>query len=505
MSKYLKYTIKNTAPIRISDDDTSQHGQTDTLKFFRGSTIRGYVITQLSKNPDFESYKGELFSGKIRFLNAYPCVNGKETVPSLKGFYEDKSETEGRKKLNNVITEDVIPGYKRAALGRFCYIDDEHTDECTIVYSDVEVSDDLNINIGREDAKRNVFRSQYIRKNQTFSGYIVFNDDVDENLTDKVASTLDQNIYIGNRRSAGYGECICTQKELTDNTPYSELCTAVGGEDLYMVLLSDTVMLDENGEPTGLNLQELASKLGCDTLTIEKCATSTVDIRGYNSIWQSAIPSAIMYEAGSVFHLKASSPIASEKLRMLEKSGIGIRKDEGFGQIAFMGNYAQIGYKLAAKKSTQEQHNTLTYGKQIDIENDIKIALSGLMRNRLEKEIERYVVDKDLGLSGISDSKRGLLMSMCMELQYQPSQAGAQLIKFVDHQQEKDERKKVHDGKAKQDKLCRYVHEVLENDLFTMLGMENENKELLTPDEVIQYKLKLIIRQLRYANRGGRQ
>jgi hypothetical protein len=503
MSKYLKYTIKNIAPIRISNDDTSQHGQTDTLKFFRGSTIRGYVITQLSKNPDFELYKGELFSGKIRFLNAYPCVNGRETVPSLKGFYEDKSETEGRKKLNNVITEDVISGYKRAALGRFCYIDND----LTIIYSDVEVSDDLNINIGREDAKKNVFRSQYIRKNQTFSGYIAFNDDVDENLTKKIASTLDQDIYIGNRRSAGYGECICTQKEFIDNMPYNELRTAVGGEDLYMVLLSDTVMLDDNGEPTGLNLEELASKLGCDTVTIEKCATSTVDIRGYNSIWQSAIPSTIMYEAGSVFYLKASSPISSDKLRMLEASGIGIRKDEGFGQIAFMGNYAQIGYKLAAKKYTQEQHNTLTYGKQIDVDNDIKIALSGLMRNRIDKAIERYVVDKnkDFDLSGISESKKGLLMSMCMELQYQPSQAEPQLIKFVDHQQEKDERKKVHDGKAKQDKLCKYVHKVLETDLYTMLGMKSNNSDLLTPDEVIQYKLKLIIRQLRYANRGGRQ
>jgi hypothetical protein len=264
-------------------------------------------------------------------------------------------------------------------------------------------------------------------------------------------------------------------------------------------------MLDENGEPTGLNLQELASKLGCDTLTIEKCATSTADIRGYNSIWQSAIPSVTMYEAGSVFHLKSSKPISSDKLRMLEASGIGIRKDEGFGQIAFMGNYAQIGYKLAAKKSTWEQPNTLAYGKQIDVDNDIKIALSGLMRNRLERQIEKYVVDRELKLSGVSESKKGLLMSMCMQLQYEPSQAEYQLLKFVDHQQKKDENKKVHDGKAKQDALCKYVHEVLENDLYTTLGIKSNNSDLLTSDEVIQYKLKLIIRQLRYANRGGRQ
>jgi hypothetical protein len=290
-----------------------------------------------------------------------------------------------------------------------------------------------------------------------------------------------------------------------ENTPYSELRTADGGDDLYMVLLSDTVMLDEYGEPTGLCMKELAHMLACDTIQIEKCATSTVDIRGYNSMWQSAIPSVVMYQAGSVFHLKTSTPITANKLRALEATGLGIRRDEGFGQIAFMENYAKLAYKLAVTKQTHTQSDKPTYGKQIDVESDIKLALSGLVRNRLEKGIERYVVDKYLDLSGISDSKKGTLMSMCLELQYQPSQAKEALLKFADHQQAKDEGKKVHDGKARQDKLYRYVHNVLEGDLYTMLGVESKHKDLLTTDEITQYKLQLIIRQLRYANRGGRQ
>lgn len=33
MSKYLKIDLKNLDPLRIADDRTSQHGQTDTLRY----------------------------------------------------------------------------------------------------------------------------------------------------------------------------------------------------------------------------------------------------------------------------------------------------------------------------------------------------------------------------------------------------------------------------------------------------------------------------------------
>lgn len=508
MSKYIKYVIKNTAPVRIADDETSQHGQTDTLRYFPGSTIRGYVITQLSKNPDFEAYKTELFSGKIRFLNAYPCIGDKEMVPSLKGFYEDKSETTGRKKLNNVITGEVEPGYKRASLGHFCYIEDD-----CIRYTDVEVSEDININIGREEAKRTVFRSQYIKKNQTFSGYITFQDEVADSLISQIMHILDDTMYLGNRRTAGYGECICTEKELLKGIPYGGLRTTKDREELYMVLLSDTVMRDRNGELTGLCLEELADRLGCETMSIEKCATSTTDIRGYNRMWQGAVPSAVMYEAGSVFRLKPSSPVTLESIHLLEESGIGIRRDEGFGQIAFLENYKVINYKLAAQQTQEQDCKVNTLGKKNDTDGDIRIAASGLARIRLERALERYIVGQKLELPGISESKKGLLMSMCMELQYQPLEAEKQLLAFVDHIHDKDENRKVHDGKTRQDILCQYVYKVFESDLYTMLGLEWKNNsvmgvdinDLLSREEVVQYKLKLIIRQLRYANRGGKK
>lgn len=509
MSKYLKYIIKNTAPVRIANDETSQHGQTDTLRYFPGSTIRGYIITSLSQNADFESYKQDLFSGKIQFLNAYPYINDKEMLPSLKGFYEDKSEVTGKKELNNVVVEDeVTPGNKRASLGHFCFIEDD-----CIRYADVEVSEDININIGREEAKRTVFRSQYMKKNQTFTGFIAFADDVPDSLIRQIMETMDHTMYLGNRRSAGYGECICVSRQIQNEIPYDNVRTSKGGDVLYMILLSDTVMRDSTGELTGLCLEELAGQLGCGKLDIEKCSTSTTDIRGYNSMWQNAAPSAVMYAAGSVFKLKASDPVAEDRLHMLEESGIGIRREEGFGQVAFIQNYEKIRYKSAIQSDERQCQEIHAFGKKADVESDIRIAASGLVRNRIERAIEWYVVQQKLDMQGISESKKGLLMSKCMELCYQPSEAKDQLIAFVTHIQDKDDRSKTHNGKARQDKLIQYVHKILETDLYDILGLKwTENKvmgldihELLSQNEIMQYRLKLMIKQLRYANRGGKK
>lgn len=513
MSKYLKYTIKNTAPIRIADDETSQRGQTDTLRYFPGSTIRGYVMTQLANNNQLEDNKQILFSGKVSFLNAYPSIDGREMIPSLKGYYEDKSEKAEKKELNNVLFEDVIPGYKRAALGHFCYLEDD-----CIRYADVEVSEDVNINTGKEDVKRNVFRSQYIKKNQTFSGYIVFQDEVSEDLINLISETFDQAIYLGNRRSAGYGACVCIGREVKQGLPYQEIRTAQGAEDLYMLLLSDTVMRDQFGELTGLCLEELAEKLGCKCLKIERCATSITDVRGYNRIWEGAIPSAVMYEAGSVFHLKASEPIPEEKLHQLENNGIGIRRDEGFGQIAFLKDYTKIRYKLAVSTTLKVTCGVPSWGKEKEIAQDLKIAAQGLVMQRLEAATNRYITEqknsqkRKYDLSRISSSKRGLLMSMCQQLRYQPSEAKSQLMAFVSHENEKNNKVKIHDGKKRQDVLYRYVKEILEGDLFQIVDIEWKNEcvfgiqiqDLLPADRMIQYKLNLMIRQLKLENRGGK-
>ena len=87
MNNYWKIHLKNMDPLRIADDKSSQHGQTDTLRYIPGSALRGYVMSELAKQAEFETWKPAFFNGQIRFMNAYLTVNGKELIPSLKGFF----------------------------------------------------------------------------------------------------------------------------------------------------------------------------------------------------------------------------------------------------------------------------------------------------------------------------------------------------------------------------------------------------------------------------------
>ena len=505
MNNYWKIRLKNMDPLRIADDKSSQHGQTDTLRYIPGSALRGYVMSELAKQAEFETWKPAFFNGQIRFMNAYLTVNGKELIPSLKGFFEDKTPCIDKKEIQNVIEKDVEPGYKRASLGSYCYVEED-----CICYTGLELSEDININMGRT-SERNVFRSQYLRKGQNFTGYVSMTDDIDVELREAVLEVLSKEIRVGNRRNGGYGTCCTVLEAMNGAVPYGEVRTQKSSKEFYLVLLSNLVMRSEIGELCGLNLDELAERLGCDKLELKRCATSTAQIYGYNRIWKGTIPSANMYEAGSVFCLIADQEIPEENFRRVETEGLGIRTVEGFGQVAFMEGFGQIIYKKPMEKMAEQVETVQTPEKsKIHAEEDCRLAARGLLQHRIERGMERYVVEHTDELRGITSSQLGVIASMCISCQYKPEKAEWKLGSFLVHSKEKTERYKKQDNKKKPDSYHRYLEKMLNSDLFELLEIDGKKvmgipaDQLFEPDEQIRYKLQLMERQIRYANREGR-
>jgi len=101
------------------------------------------------------------------------------------------------------------------------------------------------------------------------------------------------------------------------------------------------------------------------------------------------------------------------------------------------------------------------------------------------------------------------VLSICMELRYSPKEAQERLMEFVSHSQEKDERNKRQDGKPRQDVLYDYVRSMLKEDLLERIELYQKDQkilgmpvsEVLDEEELISYKLRLMIEQIRYANR----
>ena len=67
-----------------------------------------------------------------------------------------------------------------------------------------------------------------------------------------------------------------------------------------------------------------------------RCSTAVCERRHHNRTWSSRVPTARMYDRGSLFLLECSTPPSLTALHRLEQEGIGIRRAEGFGQVLFL-------------------------------------------------------------------------------------------------------------------------------------------------------------------------
>ena len=127
---------------------------------------------------------------------------------------------------------------------------------------------------------------------------------------------------------------------------------------LYLLAISPLTMQDDFGRPCGLDEAALARKLGVERVSILLCATSISEYGGYDRTWASRVPAVRMYDRGSVFKLECSQPPSPERLRALEREGLGMRRAEGYGQVLFLAPEALEGIRqkqpLRAEASSAE-------------------------------------------------------------------------------------------------------------------------------------------------------
>lgn len=503
MSEYLKIVFRNLEPVRIADDSTSQGGQTVTLRYIPGSAVRGVVINALAGDSDFEAVKKSLFSEKVRYLNGCLTDGEKELLPSPKGFYEDKIERQD-KEIDNVVTGGRLgEGKKRASLGRFCRMEGD-----CIYYYTVDTDSDLKIKIN--DEKQNVFRHEYIRAGYVFTAYAAVEDRA---LGDRIRQVFSGDFVIGNGRCAGLGKCRVISCDYADRLPFEAYLPMEEPEgECIMMLLSNTVMRGDQGELCGLNCRKLAEKMGVTDLTIEACATSTVEVKGYNSKWKTKIPSAVMYEQGSVFRLKYHGRLTRERMLAICDGGIGIRLNEGFGRVLFLGTYGDVRYKRAVP--SVRNMDAVEVVQCAEDRETLKTAAGCYYRNLLERHKNTYVVEHPLPKGGIANSQLGILESFATAYKYDPREAKRSIDEYFKHAFEKEKNYRAQKMKNSIVELERYVRQVFDTDVEVLLSVstaESESvmgipkKELLTEDEELQFKLELITGMIRYDNKNSKR
>lgn len=498
MSKYLRYIIENVSPLRISDNSTSQSGQTISLKHIPGTTIRGYVINKLSERDTFESLEKKiLFSNKVRFLNAYLTADKHELLPSPKGFYENKDPNDNS--LKNVLRDENIDGKKRAGLGRYCYFQKN-----CICYYNLETESDMRIRIGAKK-EQGIFRNECIKSGYKFTGYIAFDD---ETILEEIKGILQGYIYLGNGRSQGLGRCSVLKTEIVDDIPFIEYAVKKNVKDeCYLMLISHGTMRDVNGAFCGIDLCILEQELGVKNLKIETASTSIVNINGYNRVYRSKTPSVPMYEQGSVFRLKFDGEIQINKMLDLMNRGIGVRRNEGFGRILFLSDYQELNIK---QKCDIEENNKIfdKVEKYSDDEKTLRTVAANYYRMLIERKIKEKILN-GTNSKGLAESQIGSVQSILEKNKYNPDKCMEAIDKYFIHALDKEKNKNIHNEKSSIEDFAKYIRFILESPLKSILGLDDISEVMGIPvSELIEkkdeeiIKINYLINLIKYEKKG---
>ena len=202
------------------------------------------------------------------------------------------------------------------------------------------------------DGGGTIFQYEAIQAGQTFQGVLLGSQselaDLKKWLPDKSL------IRVGRSRSAQYGE---TKFEWIDETPkeFSDILAEWNAfidredydpEDVPLVLTEDRLIIttlspllavNENGHPDAhFPIHELAKVLGikvCE-LKLSGSYTRTEMMSGYHSHLRLPRQQWHGIAAGSVFVFCIKTTLDEKRLLKLERNGLGLRKNEGYGRIA---------------------------------------------------------------------------------------------------------------------------------------------------------------------------
>lgn len=172
-----------------------------------------------------------------------------------------------------------------------------------------------------------IFNYESIDTGQIFEGSIYGeNDDLQKFIS---IFGNEDTIHLGRSRNAQYG---MARFKIASEKPAEIQDAALHSGEVSLTLLSNVVIYNEYGFST-TDITTLQKALG-NGITIKKAFIKTCDTEGFVSIWRLRRPSERCFLAGSGFLLEVDES-AVNRLEELQKEGVGEKRAEGFGRLAF--------------------------------------------------------------------------------------------------------------------------------------------------------------------------
>ena len=248
-----------------------------------------------------------------------------------------------------------------------------------------------------------IFQYEAIQAGQTFQGAVLGSQ---SELADLQKWLRDGSlIRVGRSRSAQYGETkfewigkiekLCKHAEwngFLSQSPPPNL-----GARLIITTLSPMLTVNDLGHPdVNFPVQELAAVLGlkASDLTLSSSYTRTETISGYNSHLRLPKQQGPAIGAGSVFEFKlpkSHNETDQKRLLKLERNGLGLRKNEGYGRIAVnRQDNIRLRKEIQLDSSTQQKKPGAPNG-QVTLE--VQELLEGVVSRRCLAKMQAFAID----------------------------------------------------------------------------------------------------------------
>jgi len=408
--RYLPFTITLKSPAVITAPGGDPNSSS-TLPFIPGTGVRGAVAKSLG-DPDCDRDKQQEFNalilgGAVRYLNAYPVVNGRRSVPTPVSLKLKKNLLEERRydevidlsayDSNEWPEDDMITigeGFLSIGAARPKLYHPR-------INSRIHNQRDREKGRAWKDKKGNthgaIFTFESLEADQSFAGLIQLrgehNDEMDR-LELRIKSLLGKFMLIGRSRRAGYGgmaEVISSsstqEHEIVGggSEEFQPLKRAVkAGEKFRLLLTSPCVVRHPyTGQPDPTALMVAIEEQFCHKVSVDRKVWAFENAGGFNKKWRLALSQSPAVSAGSALVLHATQAIALDELTGIMHEGLGERKEEGFGRVLLL--ETAKAKEIALKKFDSDEPVSPVDGQPPELVNTIEWRI---LQTQLIRKIE---------------------------------------------------------------------------------------------------------------------
>lgn len=383
----------------IINQRAATEGNQSTLDFIPGSSFLGVaasIYNEISSEDSFTLFH----SGKVRFGDAHPFVDGKRALKVPASWYKKKDDKEDNKLfVHHGMPKEGLKDKNGNPIQVKQYREDFIINIDKNKVSKVEIKKHFAIKSAYDSAKRRsedskMYGYQSLQAGSEWYFEVVIDDDINTELEGKLIQALEGKKRIGRSSTAQYGLVKIKKEEKKLRNGFNvwpEPNARDVDETLVFVYAeSRLIFFDKYGQPT---FKPEAEQLGFSGGKIcwEMSQIRTFQYAPYNNKRQTRDADRCGIEKGSVFCITGTPSSKTE-------NWIGSYQNEGFGKVLINPEFLEYTDDLGKAKCTfipdpeKENSEKMLSNALITQTNDAPV-LSYLKQQKLNKENQQFIYE----------------------------------------------------------------------------------------------------------------